>query len=225
MGGFKTDDREIDVAIAEMERFASDYLRLEQMLGRPLQSSLPSIEQLPTRGGVGELTAFAEDLAGRERARLRLGEQPVAHLREILENEVGVRIYYGRMPSKASGMYAYSPHVGCVIMINSRHPATRRRMSLAHEYGHVLTEDRYRPGVDYVHTSRKPANEKFVEAFAMALLMPAAGMRRLFHDVINRTGDFQVADLVRAASFFAVSAQAGTLRLESLGLVPTRNLG
>jgi Zn-dependent peptidase ImmA (M78 family)/DNA-binding XRE family transcriptional regulator len=220
MDQLKADDREMDAAIAEMERFAEDYLRLEQMLGRPLQSNLPPIEQVPKRGGLSELVAFAEDIAARERARLRLGEQPVFHLREVLENEVGLRVYYGRMPSRASGMYAFSPEVGCVIMVNIRHPGTRRRMSLAHEYGHVVTPDRYTPGIDYVHTTRKPANEKFVDAFAMALLMPAGGVRRLFYDVVNRTGDFQVADLVRAAAFFAVSPQAMTLRLEGMGLIP-----
>jgi Zn-dependent peptidase ImmA (M78 family)/DNA-binding XRE family transcriptional regulator len=221
MAQLRAEDRDLDAAVADMERFADDYLRLEHLLGRPLRSNLPPIEQLPTRGGVGELVAFAEDLAGRERSRLRLGEQPVLRLREVLENEAGLRIYYGPMPSKSSGMYAYSPEVGCVIMVNSRHPPSRRRMTLAHEYGHVMTEDRNRPGVDYVHSSRKPANERFVDAFAMAFLMPVGGVRRLFHDVVNRSGDFQVADLVRAASFFAVSAQAMTLRLEGIGLVPS----
>jgi Zn-dependent peptidase ImmA (M78 family) len=92
-------------------------------------------------------------------------------------------------------------------------------MTLAHEYGHIMIDDRHKPGVDYVHSLRKPVNEKFVDAFAMAFLMPASGVRRLFHDVINRSGDFQVADLVRAALYFAVSAQAMTLRLERIGLL------
>jgi Zn-dependent peptidase ImmA (M78 family)/transcriptional regulator with XRE-family HTH domain len=220
MGQLKAVDPEMDTAVADMERFADDYLRLEQMLGRPLRTNLPPVEQLPTRGGVAELAAFAEDMAGRERARLRLGEQPIPHLRTVLENEAGLRIYYGRMPSRVSGMYAYSADVGCVVMINICHPPTRRRMSLAHEYGHIIIEDRYRPGVDYVHSARKPANEKFVDAFAMAFLMPVGGVRRLFHEVVNRTGDFQVSDLVRAASFFSVSGQAMALRMEGIDLIP-----
>jgi Zn-dependent peptidase ImmA (M78 family)/transcriptional regulator with XRE-family HTH domain len=220
MGQLKAVDPELDAAVADMERFADDYLRLEQLLGRPLRTNLPPVEQLPARGGVAEVVAFAEDLAGRERSRLRLGDQPVPHLRTVLESEVGIRIYYGPMPSKASGMYAYSTEAGCVVMINIRHPATRRRMSLAHEYGHVMIEDRYKPGVDYVHSVRKPINEKFVDAFAMALLMPVGEVRRVFHDVVNRTGDFQVSDLVRAASFFAVSAQAMALRMEGVDLIP-----
>jgi len=105
MGQLKAIDPEMDAAVADMERFADDYLRLEQLLARPpLRTNLPPVEQLPTRGGAGEVVAFAEDLAGRERSRLRLGDQPVPHLRAVLENEVGLRIYYGPMPSKASGM-------------------------------------------------------------------------------------------------------------------------
>jgi Zn-dependent peptidase ImmA (M78 family) len=104
-------------------------------------------------------------------------------------------------------------------MINSKHPRERQRTSLAHEYGHVLI-DRHKPGVDYfIHEGRKPANERFVEAFAMAFLIPASGVRRHFREIYNATGDFQVGDLIRLSSIFDVSVQSMTYRLEGLGLI------
>jgi Zn-dependent peptidase ImmA (M78 family) len=53
----------------------------------------------------------------------------------------------------------------------------------------------------------------------MCFLMPATSLRRQYFDVTNSRSDFQVADLCRLANSYAVSAQAMTLRLESLGLV------
>jgi hypothetical protein len=44
-------------------------------------------------------------------------------------------------------------------------------------------------------------------------------MRRYFNDIVNTTGDFRVADLVRLTHYYFVSAQAAVLRLEQLGLI------
>jgi Zn-dependent peptidase ImmA (M78 family) len=67
---------------------------------------------------------------------------------------------------------------------------------------------------------RKPANERFADAFAAALLMPATSVRRRFLDVVHTTGDFQVANLCRLAHAYFVSVEAMAYRLEKLGLVP-----
>ena len=67
---------------------------------------------------------------------------------------------------------------------------------------------------------RKPANERFAEAFALCFLMPATSVRQKFHDIVATTGDFQVADLCRMKHFYFVSLEAMTLRVEHLGLIP-----
>jgi Zn-dependent peptidase ImmA (M78 family) len=91
---------------------------------------------------------------------------------------------------------------------------------MLHEYGHLIT-DRFRPGIDYLsYPGRKPANERFAEAFSMAFLMPSTSVRRRFNQIVNESGDFQIADLCRLSHFFYVSVEAMTLRLEGLGLIP-----
>lgn len=210
------DAGELQSAIHALQEFAEDYRELERILGAQLATNYPSEVQLPHRGNLGD---FAEGVATRERARLQLGDQPVTNLREILESEVGIRIFFGGLPSRVAGLYAFVAELGCCMMINSRHPRERQHASLAHEYGHVIV-DRHKPGIDYLsHEGRKPANERFVESFAMAFLMPATGVRRHFQDAYNATGDFQVGDLVRLSSLYAVSVQAMALRLENLGLL------
>jgi Zn-dependent peptidase ImmA (M78 family)/DNA-binding XRE family transcriptional regulator len=203
-------------AIRELEQYAEDYRELENLLNAPLPANYPPEVRLPIRGNLYE---FAEDVAARERARLQLGDQPILNLRRILESEVGVRIFYGALPTPIAGMYAFVPELGYCILINRRHPPERRRASIGHEYGHFLV-DRHKPGIDYLNEEgRKPANERFVEAFSMAFLVPKGGLRRQFNEILSSTGDFQVGDLVRLASFYFVSVQAMALRLEGLGLI------
>lgn len=208
---------ELDEAIDELERFAADYRALETMLNAPLLSMYPPEIEIPSRGQVSE---WAEDTAVRERSKLGLGDQPVLDVRDLLESEVGLRIFYWGMPSQIAGLYAFTADSGPCILVNRKHPPERRRASIVHEYGHFLTE-RYRPGIDYLDSpARRPAAERFVEAFGMAFLMPRTGVRRHFAEIIRSTKDFQVADLCRLSHLYFVSVQAMALRLEQLGLIP-----
>ena len=212
----RPDSPELIAAIADFERFAEDYRELERVLNAPLVSNPPPEVRLPTRGSVME---FAEDAVARERDRLQLGDQPILNLRRVLEQEVGVRVFLGRLPSWIAGMYSYASELGYCVFINKSHPLERQRMSMAHEYAHFLV-DRYRPGIDYLERhARKPTNERFAEAFGVAFLMPRVSMRRYFNDIVDTTGDFLVADLVRLIHYYFVSAQAAVLRLEQLGLI------
>jgi Zn-dependent peptidase ImmA (M78 family)/transcriptional regulator with XRE-family HTH domain len=223
-------------AIDELQRFAEDYRELEQLMNAPLRTSFPSEVKLDTPIDVTEL---AEGVAVQERRRLGLGDQPVIHLRSILEWDVGLRIFYGaKLPSAVAGMYAWTADLGCCILINRNHPPQRRRVSMVHEYGHLIV-DRYKPGIDYLSMSgrpspqplspkargagvrgRKPANERFAETFGLSFLMPASSVRSKFHEIVTTTSDFRVADLCRLSHFYFVSVEAMALRLEKLGLIP-----
>ncbi len=206
---------EVYEAIRQLHQFAVDYRELEQAVGaKPFENYPPEI-----RVPGAKLADFAEDVAARERSRLHLGDGPVLELRQVLENNVGVRVFCVPTASTIAGMYAFVADLGYCILLNAKHPRARQRWTLAHEYGHFLA-DRHKAGVDYTrHAERIPASERFADAFAMCFLMPATGLRRQYFDVTNSRGDFQVADLIRLSSFYAVSAQAMTLRLESLGLI------
>ncbi len=208
---------ELNEAIGELQRFADDYRELERIVGaKPIGIRVPTVV-LPKRGSLKD---FAEDVAMRERERLGLGTQPVLRLRRVLESELGLRVFYWDLPSPVAGMFAHVAELGFCILINRKHPAERRRATLAHEYGHAVSPDRHRPGIDYLNgNGRKPQNERFAEAFGLSFLMPASGIRRKFHEITASTGDFQVADLCRLSNYYFVGVQAMTLRLEELSLV------
>ena len=207
---------EMNDAIAELERFAEDYRELERLLDAKPTVPHPPEVSLPKRGSLAD---FGEDAATRERERLGLGNQPILNLRQVLESDVGLRVFYGSLPPKIAGMFAYTAELGFCVFINRKHPSEKRRATLAHEYGHALC-DRHKPGIDYINAQgRKPASERFAEAFGLGFLMPASGVRRKFHEITVSTGDFQVADLCRLSIYYWVSVQAMTLRLEELGLI------
>lgn len=213
----RANEVEVAQAISALQRFAEDYNRLEQVLDVKLRLNYPQEVQL---GAHVDVIALAEDEAVKERQRLGLGDQPVIHLRNLLEVEIGLRIIYEDLPSRIAGMFAYSSDFGGVVAVNRKHPPERRRATLLHEYGHLIT-DRFKPGIDYLSfPGRKPANERFAEAFSMGFLMPATSVRRRFNQIVNDRGDFQIADLCRLAHFYFVSVEAMTIRLESLGLIP-----
>lgn len=211
------ENKELDIAIDKLQQFAENYRELEQLLDANMIYNYPPEIQLIDRVNV---ITLAEDVAVSERNRLRLGDQPVEHLRSLLESDVGLRIMYGSLPSYIAGLYAYAGDLGCCILINRKHPAERRRATLVHEYGHVIA-NRYRPGVDYLkHRGRKPINERFAERFGMSFLMPATSIRRRFNEIVSGTGDFHVSDLCRLSHLYYVSVEAMAYRLEGLQLIP-----
>jgi Zn-dependent peptidase ImmA (M78 family) len=210
------DDEALNAAIDELQRLAEDYRDLEELMNAPLRFNYPSDIKLNPRINAA---ALAETVALQERQRLGLGDQPVIYLRSTLEWDVGLRIFYWDLPSAIAGMYAYTADLGCCILVNRKHPPERRRVSMLHEYGHLIV-NRYEPGIDYLTmTGRKPANERFAESFGLCFLMPASSVRQRFHDIVTTTGDFKGADLRRMSHFYCVSVEAMALRLEQLGLI------
>jgi len=208
---------DLEPHVFEFQRLCEDYAAVEKMRDAPLATRYPVPYEIdsskPERSG--------EDVATRERHRLGLGDGPIHNLRELLESDVGLRVFYLDLPSRVAAMYSYTQALGGCIAVNRRHPAERRRQSLAHDYGHFLT-DRYRSEVFLVgRYQRVPAQERFAETFGRAFLLPESGLSRRFNDLHRaRAGKVTPADLCVLAHLFFVSVQAMTLRLEELDLVP-----
>ncbi len=210
--------RSISKYVDQLEELSRDYLELEQITDSPLVTKYPNeyrIEGL-------RVDLAAEDVANQERKRLGLGDGPIPILRDILEQDVGLRIFYlAIQPSKYSAMYIYDHELGGCIGINNLHPEERRRWSLAHDYGHFLAH-RYKPTMFIVNNyQRMPQSEQFADYFAACFLMPASGLTMRFNDIRKTKEKIVVADLCMLAHFYGVSVAALTLRLEDLKLIPT----
>lgn len=118
------------------------------------------------------------------------------------------------------------------VYVNSEHHVNRQRFSIAHEIGHFVLRHQFEAG-EHVHvdqgnfiSARGPRastgiDPKEIEAnqFAAALLMPSKLLRKEAHSIRGNERvllDVHVHDL---ATKFAVSEQAMTIRLSTLGLL------
>jgi Zn-dependent peptidase ImmA (M78 family) len=204
--------------IEEFQSLCEDYVRLETLCQAPLNRRYPP--EYDIEGTDPDLAA--EDIAATERNRLGLGEMPIIRLREILERDVGLRVFQLKLPSKVAGMFAFTDSVGGCIAVNLRHRVERRRASMAHEYGHFLTA-RYRSEITLTERyERRPVGERFAEAFARAFLMPSSGLRRRYLEIEReRKSGATLGDLCRLAHFYAVSVEAMARRLEELRYIPS----
>lgn len=151
-----TEADELRVAISDFKVFVENYLDLENRMKAPMRLNYPRPVEFNPRVNVAEL---AEDVANRERQRLGLGDQPIPNIRTLLESDVGVRIFFDRLPRMFAGMYIFVDGLGGCMLINSVHPTEKQRASIAHEYAHLIV-DRHTAGIDYLNTTgRKPAND------------------------------------------------------------------
>lgn len=212
------DEALIAPSINLLEELARNYLELEEIMSAPLVQKYPP--EYSVRGLKTEQAA--ESIALEERNRLGLGDGAIPILRSVLEQDVGLRIFYLPLtPSKFSAMYIYSDQLGGCIAVNSLHPEERRRWSLAHDYGHFLAH-RYKPSVFFEDAyQRMPESERFADYFALYFLMPSNGLTRRFTDIRRAKEKITPADLCTIAHYYGVSVAALTRRLEDLRLLPT----
>ncbi len=210
--------RELEQSVQDFQSLCEDYLYLERLNGLPYRRNYPG--QYPIDGVAPE--DAAADVSTYERNRLGLGDGPVLHLRETLENDVEIRIFYTELPSQVAGVFAYTDELGGCIGVNVRHPEERRRWTMAHEYAHFLTS-RFRSEITMLGGAyeRVPAHERFADAFARSMLMPETGLRRRFNEIARASeGRVTAGEACRIAHYYFVSVAAMMLRLEELRLLP-----
>jgi Zn-dependent peptidase ImmA (M78 family)/DNA-binding XRE family transcriptional regulator len=202
----------------ELQQFAEDYIELEKINGiTRIELASP---QYNWKGSSPEQAA--EEIAMAERNRLGIGDGPISNLRERLEMDIGLRIFYFPMPSLISGLFVYNDALGGCMGINSNHPRDRRNWSLAHEYGHYLTS-RYQTEITFLQEKRRQsANERLADAFAEFFLMPASGINRRFSEIQRSTSTkgITMAEICHLADLYQVSVQALVIRLEKLRRFP-----
>jgi len=217
----KTPEDEVRIieSIDLLQELCQNYLELEQMTSKPLVQNYPPLYRYAGR----PTEQAAEGLAMAERNRLGLGDAPIPILRDILEQNVGLRIFYFPLQSstKFSEIYIYEPALGGCIAINKHHPKERCRLSLAHAYAHFLAH-RSKPTVSIADDyQRKPESERFADSFAQYFLMPTNGITQRFNAIYQAQGKVTPADLVKFAHYYGVSFEAMIRRLEGMQLIPS----
>ncbi len=157
--------------------------------------------------------------------RLKIDKAPIPV--ERIAKKLGATLQYEPFDGKddVSGML-FRDAERTVIGINSMHPRTRQRFSIAHECGHlelhkgkmyVDARVNFRDAVSGLAIDQE---EIEANAFAAALLMPQSlvlsGIRKAIKKRESHDVPVIVEELARA---FDVSKQAMEIRLKNLGLI------
>ncbi len=211
-------DAEREADSRRFERLCRSYVELEALLGTPLPRRPPPTYD--TSGAPPD--AAGQEVAAAERNRLNLGDSPLHDPWGVLETDAGLRIFVFPFQSRQiAGMFVYTDELGGCIAVNANHPEDKRRMTLAHDYWHFLT-DRFRPDIALVGGQRRLRDrERAAEAFARNFLLPATGLTLRFQTIRRaKDGIVTPADLLGLTALYGVSVQALTWRLEELELVP-----
>ncbi|KYC38475.1 transcriptional regulator [Scytonema hofmannii PCC 7110] len=208
---------QINPTIQRIEELCRNYLELEKIMDAPLPRNYPQEYDLTNM----PIEAAAESIAIAERQRLGLGDGPIPLLRDILEQSVGIRIFYLKMPTKYSEIYSYDEQLGGCIAINLDCTEERRRWLIAHGYLHFLTHRR-KPVVDFEgQYQRIPESERLAKAFPKYFLMPTSGLLRRFNDMYRTHNKFTPTNLFTLAHYYGVSIEALVYRLEEMRLLPS----
>jgi Zn-dependent peptidase ImmA (M78 family)/DNA-binding XRE family transcriptional regulator len=208
---------QIEPAIMRLEELCWNYQELEKIVSAPLPQNYPreyEVTNMPRR-------IAAESVAVAERQRLGLGDGPIPRLRDILEQEVGLRIFYLEMPPKYSEVYIYDERLGGCMAINTDLPEEGRRWSLAHGYFHFLAHRR-KPVFHFEgQYQRIPESERLADTFPKYFLMPTSGLIKRFNDIYRTHGKFTPTSLFTLAHYYGVFVEALVDRLEEMELLPS----
>jgi Zn-dependent peptidase ImmA (M78 family)/transcriptional regulator with XRE-family HTH domain len=152
-------------------------------------------------------------LAEAIRSDLGLGDAPIPDLPALIETHFGVDVLVWPTGPEVSGLCVHGDGVALLFATSSA-TSGHLRFTLAHELAHHLLDDPQEVVIDEDLFSKGTSPEVTANAFASALLMPAAGIRSV---VDRRKVDAaMIQSLIRT---FEVSYAAIVIRLEALGLI------
>lgn len=152
----------------------------------------------------------AEQLAADVRKAWELGFEPIPNMTELLE-EKGLKVLIVSLPERVSGFTCLVKRPNApdlpVIVINKQSTLERRRLTLAHELAHRLT--------DCEGMSDKDV-EKAANLFAGAFLIPK---EHLLREAGKHRQALGYTELIGLKKIYCVSGAALLMRLRQVGII------
>ena len=157
----------------------------------------------------------AEDLAAIARELLELDHaKPVRELANRVA-ELGLFAFSSDLGVDTADAGTILLRSGGVSLVNSHNKVGKRRLALAHELGHYLVADEYT--IDWRVSEHSGDIEARLDRFARALLLPEAGLRKIWKAKHASLGTREAA--VTVASEFRVDMATLARRLHELEMI------
>jgi Zn-dependent peptidase ImmA (M78 family)/transcriptional regulator with XRE-family HTH domain len=221
--GTEFDERTV-VHLAEAGWVISTQDRLRDWLLPP--GSWPGFDQSADYGS-REQPAWrvGYELASTARRRLGLGNEPIASLRKVVEETLGIPVVQIALPPAIAGAtVAVKERRGVVLNTVGMHSNVWvRRFTLAHELGHLLFDPAQRllsvrvDSFEALHLSPDQVRdevEQRANAFAIAFLAPPDGVRGIVGPP-ETTRELTIDDLRKVITTYGISATAGRYHVEN----------
>jgi len=192
---------------AEFEQLCEQYRTLEILMGEVKKPKLPVVSVTkPEKFDYLQAELFAKKV----QELFRLGDIPIASLKQILEETYYVKIFY--LNFSGSAISIVSEKFGPAILLNGRKKQWRRSYDLTHELFHLLTWNVFR-------TESKVENEyedKLANAFASRFLMPEESIKDRVKTSVNDQGQISLDQLDDIAREYDVSLEALIYRIAGI---------
>lgn len=204
----------VSAAVHRLNDLVRAEVELENILGVPRVKNYPPERPIMP----GDVRLQAEQDAQELRQWLGIGLRPVVDIINLLELQLGVRVYQQPLDSSVSGLFAYDEKVGACILLNANHRSERRTQSAAHELGHFIST-RKAPELLEKNERETSREERYAGAFARAFVTPARPVMQQFKEITAGSSHLTRRHVIVLAHAFGVSREALVRRLEELALV------
>ena len=199
----------IDAAIDRVARAVEFVARHDAGLRASLHS-LPVFDQPANSDEVEAMSVRARELLAAD------PEGPLHNLSSELV-AAGVLTFVLDLGSESADAGSICLQSGAIAVINGALRTGRRRLALAHEFGHVLIADEYT--IDWRLDSTKSGLERRIDQFARALLLPRGSLTTDWKGSGTDDRSTVRSAAVRVASNFRVDMSTLARRLLELGLI------
>lgn len=179
--------------------FLARYMEIEELTG------LKAEFKNPLEGWRLQSTEDVEKVAGYLREKWVLGQGPIPNLMELCEDK-GIRIYEIEADKGFDGLSAWADGTPAVI-INKNKDLVRKRLTVAHELGHILAVFEEETGSE---------KEKLCQAFAGAFLLPGEA---IIEELGARRKKITLWELKKLKGIYGISVQAIVVRAYQLGII------
>ncbi len=214
--GEEADEAEAVRILADMVQTEAD---LENFLGIKRQRNYPPEKSVLS----GDVRAQAESDAEDLRGWLGIGQNPVRDILDLLDFDLGIRVYVRSFDPKIRGLFAFDEAVGACMLLNAAHSRERRAETAGHELGHFVATRR-EVEVLRAKDGRNSREERYADAFGRAFLMPAGMVTQRFQQITAGAVRAVYLHVDILSRIFGVTQETMALRLEELGLIKSDGL-
>lgn len=143
----------------------------------------------------------AEDRAAEARQVLGLDQtQPVVNASSV-GNKAGLLAFSFDLGPQGADAASILLERGAIVLINGHLHGGRRRMALAHEWGHCLFADEYTVDWRVAENDDSREWEARLDKFARALLLPAEGVAELWREAAGNRESLRTTSVLLGSKF------------------------